>query len=607
MKALIKVGYGCNENCTFCHTNEVRHVQGSSAEVHAKIVRAHELGHTMAVFSGGEATIRPELVEWFDHAASLGMDTGLVTNGLLLAYPEFLEKLLARRLRYVYMSLHAASPKVHKLVVRAETYGAALAAVKNLAGRGLDFTLNCVVTATNVDHLQELVDFVLPFPDVRLKFSMVQPKGGGERLFEFITPRVSEVAQKVRAAISYGLERSGGQGPWLGHDGLPLCLLPGLEERFDDLKTHGYWGMSEVGEPDFFPVDDENKVHPESCRSCALRGPCPGLFPTYLEQLGAAELRPVTGRPRSNSFSYVFETLVSEDAPAGRCLVFENGSRPYDRGRHLFVQNGPRLARFRADGRDFADRELAEIKHDRGQVYLDASRKDAPDDFARDLVPLRRSALCAACSDRAWCAGLFEPVFEDVFTRDDARVREIVSGLTGDVLDVGCGEGPYEALLAPLAKAGRIRYVGLEPDPSRVGRLRKRWPWATLLCGTAEELAAGRLGLASEATFDHVLVLRSWNHLADPAGAMASIVGALKPGGTLTVVDNVAFGLVRTRQQLARAHGGRAAFEHFRNDAAADAERTLAPLGLELAEKREVGAGTSNQWLLRYRRPAGGA
>ena len=26
MKALIKVGYGCNDHCTFCHTLDVRHV-----------------------------------------------------------------------------------------------------------------------------------------------------------------------------------------------------------------------------------------------------------------------------------------------------------------------------------------------------------------------------------------------------------------------------------------------------------------------------------------------------------------------------------------------------------------------------------------------------
>ena len=36
MKALIKVGYGCNNHCTFCHTLDVRHVEGERAEIEAE-------------------------------------------------------------------------------------------------------------------------------------------------------------------------------------------------------------------------------------------------------------------------------------------------------------------------------------------------------------------------------------------------------------------------------------------------------------------------------------------------------------------------------------------------------------------------------------------
>src|SRR5438132_1335925 len=232
MKALIKVGYGCNENCTFCHTLDVRHIDGDSAEVHAKIERAKQLGHTMVVLSGGEPTTRLELVEWATHVARLGMDLGLVTNGLMLAYPELVEKLLERRLRYVYMSLHGGTPRVHNSLVRADTFGEAMRALGNLSGRGLELTVNCVVAKQNVAHLRELVDALRPFPDATLKFSMVQPKGGGVAHFQSLVPRVSEVAAAVADAIAYG-----GRGR---HDGIPLCLLPGLEDRYADLKTDQY-------------------------------------------------------------------------------------------------------------------------------------------------------------------------------------------------------------------------------------------------------------------------------------------------------------------------------------------------------------------------------
>ncbi len=607
-KALIKVGYACNEHCSFCHTLEVRHIQGSTAEVDAKIRRAAELGHEMVVLSGGEPTIRPELIHWASLTASLGLDFGLVTNGQMLAYPEVVEKLLARRLRYVYLSLHGGTRKIHNLMVRSDAFDAASKAVENLSGRGIDLSINCVITRHNVEHLRGLVDALLPYPDVGVKFSMVEPKGGGDKLFNHLMPRVELVAERVMQAIDYGERRVaelGQAGPSFAHGAIPLCLMPGYEHRYDDLKTHAYRTMIEVGEPDFFPVDDLNKLHAEPCRGCALRGPCPGLYKGYHEVFGATEVHPRRDRPRSNSFNYKLEKLVSvafrgqshRDCPLAHGPL---GITPWDRGRDLYVRNGERIARFRAESRDFSDQEIIEIKHELGQVYLDASTKVAPDDFARDLVQLVRSPLCEGCPSRAECTGMFEPLFEDVFTRDDARVRELLAGLRGEVLDLGCGEGPYEDILAPLATAGTIRYLGVDPDAGAIARLRQRWPWATLACSGGEQLE-----LDPAQRFDHVLILRAWNHLREPERVLASLLERLRPGGTLTIVDNVAFGLARTRGQTDRAERSSSALEHYRNDGSADALRILAPFverfGLELLEHFEVGPKTSNQWLLRHR------
>ncbi len=605
MKALIKVGYGCNDHCTFCHTLDVRHIDGSAAEVEAKIDRAKKLGHTMVVLSGGEPTIRPELMRWAARVARLDMDFGLVTNGRLLAYPKVVEQLLALRLRYVYLSLHGGSARIHDRLVRSQAFEESYGALRNLSGKGIDLTVNCVVTKQNVEHLRELVDAVAPYPDAVLKMSMVEPKGGGDRLFDHLIPRVAEAAAKVRDAIEYAGERLR-----VTHGAFPLCLMGGYEHLYDDLKTDGFKTMVEIGEGDFFPVDDRNLVQPEqACRGCALRGPCPGLYRGYDERFGAAELTgPVTGRTRSNSFNYRFEGVLrmresatSDAGDSAACpLRGPVGVTPWDRGRDLFVRSGPRIARYRADGRDFSDAEIEAIKHGAGQLYLDVSDKPAPDDFARDLRQLRRSAMCTGCPEAARCTGMFEPIEEDVFSRDDARVRALLAGLEGNVLDVGCGEGPYEDVLAPLARSGRIHYVGIDPDAARIAALRVRWPWAELSVAAAESFVA-----AADQRFDHVLLLRSWNHLSDPALAVRRLLARLAPGGTLTVVDNVAFGLLRSRPQVERAEGSTAGFEHYRNDGAGDAHRVLASAGFEVLERREVRPDTSNQWLLRYRAPAG--
>ena len=79
---------------------------------------------------------------------------------------------------------------------------------------------------------------------------------------------------------------------------------------------------------------------------------------------------------------------------------------------------------------------------------------------------------------------------------------------------------------------------------------------------------------------------------------------ALRPGGTLTLVDNEPFGLARTPRAASRAERSAATFEHLRNDRAEDALALLARAGLlaalRLLERRDVGPSTSNQWLLRF-------
>lgn len=592
----MKVGYGCNNHCTFCHTLDVRDTDGAAAEVEAKIDRAAALGHDMVVLSGGEATMRPELLRWAARVAARGLDFGLVTNGRALAYPELVDKLLALRLRYVYLSLHGGDARVHNLLVRADAFDQTYRAIGNLAGRGLDFTVNTVVTRQNLAHLVPVVEAMLPFPDVVLKFSMVQPKGGGDKHFDRLIPPVRDVAARVAEAIAHGLARSGGQGRY-AHDGIPFCLLPGHEHRYDDLKTHRFATMVEIGEPDFFPVDDRAKVQPPTCDDCSIRGPCPGLYRGYAEVHGVDELRAVPGA-RSNSFHWVFERAVGavEGATHHGCPVARGGVTPWDRGRHLFVRKGDRVGRYHAATRDFTDVEIETVKA-RGQVYVDVSEKEAPDDFARDLRKLSRSPLCAGCPDAEGCGGLFEVVREDVFGRDDARVRALLAGVRGDVLDLGCGEAPYADVLAPRVREAAVTWTGVEPDPGRAAAVRAHG--ATVHVGAAEDVDLG------DARFDHVLVLRSWNHLRDPRRVVADVVARLRPGGQLLVVDNVAFGLARTPNQAARAEGGAARFEHLRNDDAARAHEAIDRPGLTLVERRDVGPATSNQWLLRYVRDAG--
>jgi MoaA/NifB/PqqE/SkfB family radical SAM enzyme/SAM-dependent methyltransferase len=588
-RALIKVGYTCNNHCSFCHTLDARETTASDEDVIRKVNRAADLGFAMVVFSGGEPTLRRELGAWCRHARARGLATGLVTNGRVLAYPLVADRMVADGLAYVHLSLHAGSAAIHDQMTHAPAWGQTLQAVRNLSGRGLELTAACVVTRENLGHLRGVVDLLAPFGDVRIKLSLVEPKGGALAQFDAIVPPIGDAAHAVADALTYA--RTLLPETLLAHENVPLCLLDGWTHLATDLRRHGFTHMVEAWECDFCPVDEANRVHPEVCRDCVRRGHCPGLFAAYAARRGTAEIGPPRAGPRSNSFTYTAAREVLWP-PATPCPLLTSGTRPFDPGRTLFLRQGARLQLCTTASRDFTDSEIRAAKLDGGQLYLDVSDKPAPDDFGADLRKLVRLAECDACPANDGCPGGYEPASADVFTLDEARLTEHLAALRGDVLDIGCGAGRYSGALAVAATKGLLRYVGVDPDSAALARLAARAPWATLHQQQAHTFETG------QAQWDAVLLINSLNHLAEPQTLLATLAVALRPGGTLLVADDVPFGLVRTVAQARRAEEGPARFEHLRNHTAADAARLLSRVPLTITFINDADRRTSNQWLI---------
>lgn len=67
--------------------------------------KAWNAGIPHVVFTGGEPTLRPDLSELVAHAETLGMVTGLITNGLRLAESKYLHELLQSGLDHVMILL----------------------------------------------------------------------------------------------------------------------------------------------------------------------------------------------------------------------------------------------------------------------------------------------------------------------------------------------------------------------------------------------------------------------------------------------------------------------------------------------------------------------
>jgi SAM-dependent methyltransferase len=125
--------------------------------------------------------------------------------------------------------------------------------------------------------------------------------------------------------------------------------------------------------------------------------------------------------------------------------------------------------------------------------------------WARDLVDLEKSSLDAALTQAAGLA-------------------------SGRLLDVGCGDKPYEALFAPRVSS----YVGVEYESTYRDS-------ANAKLNRADHVYDGQTLPFADESFDTVLNTQVLEHVPDPFALFQEMVRVLAPGGRLLLTVPFAY------------------------------------------------------------------
>lgn len=299
--------------------------------------------------------------------------------------------------------------------------------------------------------------------------------------------------------------------------------------------------------------------------------------------------------PRSNSFVYTKEEALTPFTPDA-CPYRTGKAILHAPQRAFLLRNDDEVALYRTASRDFSDEEIWQLLREKGQIYLDRSHAALHGDFAADFAATTLCEGCKSCERLPLCPGLHAISDENRFHRAEALVHTEIEALGGRLLDVGGGGLPYVALYRAALAQGRLRHITLiEPAPT-----------AAMLAFAEEQGERVRLlpvplesAPPPETRYDAILVLRSHNHLPRPFAAYARLSSWLAKGGKLVVADNLAYGVLRAREDFERAKSATQAqpFEHFRNDDLSAALVYLSALPLRLVSRHDVHPQTANQWL----------
>jgi len=153
--------YRCQNDCPHCYVQRSRDFPEMSTEQWKRVIdRCWELGIPHLTFTGGEATLRPDLVELVQYAEDVGLVTGLQTNGRKLRDRAYLDELLLAGLDHVQITLESYDPAIHDRMVGVEgAWQETVEGIKTVVDADIYMMTNTTITTENVDGIQETIAF----------------------------------------------------------------------------------------------------------------------------------------------------------------------------------------------------------------------------------------------------------------------------------------------------------------------------------------------------------------------------------------------------------------------------------------------------------------
>jgi radical SAM protein with 4Fe4S-binding SPASM domain len=151
----LAVTYRCNLNCAKCYAGGSRADQELPTDKWIEVYRTlWQIGVPQVVFTGGEPTLREDIVELVGRAEEFV--SGLVTNGTKLA--ALAAPLHAASLDYTQVTIESHQPQVHDAMTGAAgSHAQTVAGIEAARTVGLQVVTNTTLTKQNAAHFADTI------------------------------------------------------------------------------------------------------------------------------------------------------------------------------------------------------------------------------------------------------------------------------------------------------------------------------------------------------------------------------------------------------------------------------------------------------------------
>lgn len=298
--------YRCNDNCAHCYNARPRRYPELDTPTWMGLLdQIRRIGVPHVCFTGGESTLRPDLTALVAHAQSLGLVTGLLTNGRRLSEAGFVEALAQAGLDHVQITLESHDAPTHDRMVGARgAWQETVAGLRNVVASGLYVMTNTTLLAENAAQLPATLDFLARerVPTVGLNALIYAGRGQrvGTGLHESQLVPLLEVARRKtgdagQRLIWYTPTQYCHFDPVqmeLGVKGCTaalynLCVEPDgavipCQSYYEPLGNLLSDPWESIWNHDLARALRERRFAPEACRACAALAECGGGCPLSL-------------------------------------------------------------------------------------------------------------------------------------------------------------------------------------------------------------------------------------------------------------------------------------------------------------------------------------
>jgi len=289
----IKTGFLCNNNCTFCvQAHKKKLGNRTTKEIKKDLQEARKTKCDGVVFTGGEVTIRDDLIELVKFAKQLGFETiQLQSNCRMLRYKDFCCELIDAGVNEFGPALHGHTAALHDYLTQSKgSFDQTVQAIQNLKGLKAYIMTNTVIVKPNLRYLPELASLLVELGVDQFQFAFMHAVGNAMTNYEQMMPWISLASPYIRKGLQIGIDNNIS----VMAEAMPFCQM----EDYEKYCSEFYMPKTEIRDAESFDPDfettrkREGKMKFPQCKKCKYDKTCEGPWREYPEKFGHDEFKP---------------------------------------------------------------------------------------------------------------------------------------------------------------------------------------------------------------------------------------------------------------------------------------------------------------------------